>query len=232
MRERDDRWLQAAATKGGAESGAADGTRRALIDAATAVFVEQGYAGARVRDIAARAQANVAAINYHFGGKQRLYLAVLREQAGARIERFPLPVASDADVDEQTLRDAIAMVLSRFLAGDERAAVPKLLMRELLAPTSALEMLVSEIALPQFRHLATIVAALLGPAADPETVLRCTLSIVSQCMFYLFARPLVEQLAPHSYADGAERQLAEHIARFSLAALRQRRAELEGKADD
>lgn len=51
-------------------------TRDALIDAAMEVFGRDGFDAASTRDIAERASANQALINYHFKGKQGLYLAV------------------------------------------------------------------------------------------------------------------------------------------------------------
>ena len=51
-----------------------DITRRALLDHATDVFAENGFDGASVREITRRATSNLAAINYHFGGKEALYL--------------------------------------------------------------------------------------------------------------------------------------------------------------
>src|SRR4051794_20466008 len=56
----------------------ADKTRQRLIDAAGEIFAEQGYRTATVRDICARAGANVAAVSYHSGEKEKLYAAVLR----------------------------------------------------------------------------------------------------------------------------------------------------------
>ena len=47
-------------------------TRRALLDAAADVFAESGFRCATTREICRRAGANVAAINYHFGGKEGL----------------------------------------------------------------------------------------------------------------------------------------------------------------
>ena len=48
-------------------------TRQALIEAGGAVFAEQGFHDATVRDICARAGANIAAVHYHFGDKEALY---------------------------------------------------------------------------------------------------------------------------------------------------------------
>jgi len=53
-------------------------TRQRLVEAAAHIFAEQGFAGASVREICAKAGANVAAINYHFGGKEALFGEVLR----------------------------------------------------------------------------------------------------------------------------------------------------------
>lgn len=54
-----------------------DDTRSRILQAASEVFVEKGFRKTTVRDICAAADANVAAINYHFGDKKRLYGQVL-----------------------------------------------------------------------------------------------------------------------------------------------------------
>lgn len=195
-----------------------EATRDSLLAAAAAVFAEQGYAQARVREIARRAAANLAAINYHFGGKQALYLEVLRHHAQERIGRYPMP-APQAD-PEAALAAAIAALLQRFLAAGPSALLPQLMMRELAAPTEALPNVVQAMIRPQFLQLQALVAGVLGPTAEPALVQRCAFSIVSQCIFYLFARPLVSALAPEVYADDPVPRLSAHIAQFSLAALR------------
>lgn len=56
----------------------ADRSRRALLDAALEEFSLRGFAGARVADIARRAGVNKQLINYYFGSKEGLYLALQR----------------------------------------------------------------------------------------------------------------------------------------------------------
>ena len=53
-----------------------DATRRALIDAARAVFCEDGYADAGVDEICARAGVTSGALYHHFGNKAALFRAV------------------------------------------------------------------------------------------------------------------------------------------------------------
>jgi AcrR family transcriptional regulator len=51
-----------------------------LLDAAEQLFSEHGFDGASVRDIAATAGCNIAAVNYYFGSKDKLYTEVWRRQ--------------------------------------------------------------------------------------------------------------------------------------------------------
>jgi len=53
-------------------------TRSALLDAAARVFVERGYHGATVRQIAEAAGFTNPVLYYHFGGKEELYGALIR----------------------------------------------------------------------------------------------------------------------------------------------------------
>ena len=59
----------------------------AIFQAAAVEFAEQGYEGAGVDRIAARARVNKAMLYYHFGSKRALYVEVLRDMfraVGAR----------------------------------------------------------------------------------------------------------------------------------------------------
>jgi AcrR family transcriptional regulator len=69
----------------------AQASRRALLEAAAALFDERGYQGATVRDIGDRAGVDAALIARYFGGKEGLYLAALEET-----ERPPLPTDPSA----------------------------------------------------------------------------------------------------------------------------------------
>ncbi len=54
--------------------------RSALIAAATPLFAAKGFNGVSVREVAAAAGVNISMISYYFGGKEKLYAAVLNEQ--------------------------------------------------------------------------------------------------------------------------------------------------------
>jgi len=85
------------------------GTREALLAAGTELFAEHGYDGVPVADIARRAGVNKAMINYHFGGKRPLYVAIVSAtfaEIVASVERLavaPRPAP-------EWLRELIAVV--------------------------------------------------------------------------------------------------------------------------
>lgn len=52
-------------------------TKDRILDAAEALFMEHGYEATSLRAITSAADANLAAVNYHFGSKEELFQAVL-----------------------------------------------------------------------------------------------------------------------------------------------------------
>ena len=95
-----------------AGSRSSDATRRALLEAATTAFAEHGYGGGSVRVITRAAGANQAAITYHFGGKEGLYRAVLREAVAAFEEQSFL---NDHDVLKLNRVEALRLAMRQFL---------------------------------------------------------------------------------------------------------------------
>ena len=76
-------------------------TRQRILDAALAEFAQNGLAGARVDEIAARSGANKRMLYAHFGSKEELWLEVLERAYGAKraeehaleVEHLPPPEA-------------------------------------------------------------------------------------------------------------------------------------------
>ncbi|WP_089302607.1 TetR/AcrR family transcriptional regulator [Haloechinothrix alba] len=75
----------------------ADATRAAVLDVATRLFAERGYAGTALADVAADAQVTRGAVYHHFSGKQALFEAVLGAQELELIERIAAETAEVAD---------------------------------------------------------------------------------------------------------------------------------------
>jgi len=199
-----------------------DETRRQLLEAAGEVFAAVGFREATVREICRRAGANVAAVNYHFGDKEGLYAEVLRYAQQKAFEKYPLlpGVGPDAAAADK-LRAFVRSFLLRVFDQGPMAWFGKMMMREMIEPTGALDSLLEERLQPMAGQLRTIVAEILGCSSADEKARLCSLSVVSQCVFYHHCRRVVARLFPEQRLDAtAVDPLADHITRFSLAAMK------------
>src|ERR1700757_1858270 len=62
-------------------------TRRALIRATAQVMLEEGYAAATSRRVAAKAGVKAALVHYYFPSMDDLFVAVLRDKAETNLQR-------------------------------------------------------------------------------------------------------------------------------------------------
>jgi AcrR family transcriptional regulator len=196
-------------------------TRERLLSAAGEVFAEQGFRGATVRDICSRAGANIAAVNYHFGDKEKLYSAVLRHWLGEALKKYPpegdLPPDSPPD---QRLRAFVRSWLFRMLGEGTPAWHGRLMAREMSEPTAAFDILLDETVRPMAQRLSGIIAKMLGPDAPEDLINDCAMSIAGQCCFYRHAHEMIRRLYPdRPHTPERIEHLAEHITQFSLAAI-------------
>ena len=196
-------------------------TRHALLHAAGAVFAEHGYRDATVREICERAGANGAAVNYHFGDKEKLYVEVLRHAMAEGHARHPFEGGLDPGAPaSDRLRAFVRNFLGRILDPDDLSWFGRLLAKEMIEPTVGLDILLAERIRPMADQLRQIIGQLAGPGVDEDTTWLCGFSIVSQCLFYNHCRSVVSRLRPEPVLDGrAVDRLADHITRFSLAGL-------------
>jgi len=197
-------------------------TRLRLLEAAAQEFADHGFQNATVRDICKRADANVAAVNYHFGDKCGLYAVTLKHWLGVSLEKFPplMGVPQDAPAVDR-LRGFVEGSLRRMLASGSEGWHGQLMAREMVAPTACFDSLVQESLRPMAALLEGIVAEIAGPDV-PESVIRSSaMSVIGQCCFYRHSREVVTRLfGDEIYAGPYIETIADHITRFSVAGIR------------
>lgn len=204
-----------------------DTIKQRLLDAAGHVFAERGFEHATIREISRRAKANIASVNYHFGGKEGLYAEVFAYGARRALATYPPDLGlGPKPTPEEQLHAFIYSFLCRFLKDDQRDGWHiTLCAREMVQPTIALDRVVEEIIRPLSERLTVIVRLLLPVGTPSDEARRCALSVVGQCLFYHHSRHVIERLyGPQRHTDGELRRLADHITTFSLTALHARRA--------
>jgi TetR/AcrR family transcriptional regulator, mexJK operon transcriptional repressor len=103
--------------------------RRTILEAATSVFLEQGYARTSVDAIAAAAGVGKQTVYSHFGNKEQLFLAVVSE---ARTAEEEVVAASPAVTgDPRTDLAAIARLILDVALAPRVAALHRLTIAEL-----------------------------------------------------------------------------------------------------
>jgi AcrR family transcriptional regulator len=196
-----------------------DPTKDRLIEAAGEEFAGKGFDAARVRTICERAGANVAAVNYHFGDKEQLYVETVLDAHRCGIDAAVEEVASSHAPAAQ-LRCFIHHFLSRVLAihhpDDWRH---RLMLREMLHPTSASDVLIREAIRPKFDRLQGILRQFC-PEADERKLNALAFTVIGQCLHYRMARPVTERLIGREAFGALDLDfLTDHITSFCLAAL-------------
>lgn len=206
-----------------------DPTRQRLLDAAGQTFAAKGFAATTVRDICRLAGANIAAVNYHFGDKQRLYIEAVKH-AHCHSEA-PLTDYATLASPEEKLERFVREMLVKMLDDASPSWHMELVMREMGRPTSACEEVVRSFIGPMFETLTGIVRELLPSGASDRDCHVHAFSVVGQCLMYRFHRPVGRLLV-----SAAEFQqiwnldlLTRHITDFSLAGLRRHQADAEAE---
>ncbi len=193
-----------------------ENTRDRLLVAAREVFGELGFKGATVREICRRAEVNVAAVNYHFNGKEALFMAALELEPVADL----IDTANESGSAEERLVRFIREFTGHVM---EQGCTPhnRLLVRELHEPSPALDSIAKTLIVPLHEHLTRLVREIVGDKVPQEEVRRCVFSIFGQCTYYRNSREMNRIVYPElRYEEQEIEATARHIAEFSLAGIR------------
>ena len=189
-----------------------------LLEAAGEVFAEKGFKGATVREIIDRAGVNIAAVNYYFRNKERLYIEAVKHVARIGTDA-ELTWPADKPPAEK-LREFIYFHVRGLLDPNKPAWHARLMMREMSHPSAACTELVRDYIEPKSRILAGILRELLPPDSQRRRIFLTVCSIIGQCIFHCSHKPVIMLLAgEEEYKHLDPTAVAEHITQFSLRAL-------------
>src|SRR5262249_44560915 len=159
-------------------------TRDRIIEAAGEIFAERGFDATTVRDICHAAGANIAAVNYYFGDKQRLFVEAVLTAHRWRMSQAALPEWSADTLPEKKLTDFIVTFIRRVRTGPKDTWQNRLIMREMMRPDAACAEVVRDSIRPQFELLLGILRALMPENTSDEALHLTAFSVVGQCLFY------------------------------------------------
>ncbi len=201
-----------------------DIAKERILDQAEALFAQKGFSAVSVREITSAAKCNLAAVNYHFGSKQNLYLEVFRYRWVPRARRLQEYFRDSLAGQDSPPPRALAQALAEaFLVGplsdEERNRHYQLMTRELGQPTEAFELVAEQVMRPFFKGVADTLRSAVPEGLGKERLMLNILSMFAMVLYFNFARVAVSRITGREYDSAFKATLVEHIVDFSLKGL-------------
>ena len=164
-------------------------TRQNLLTAACLLFAQKGFDGTSIRDVCESAHANLAAVNYHFHGKDRLYVAAWRHALCRLLAAHPPDggVPPGAPVEER-LRGRVRALTE--LAADSDSNDLELVLQGFTPSGRAPDSVATEMFEPVRDGLRAVLREALGAGATSHAVEFCLMSVEAQCLGLMLLRRL------------------------------------------
>lgn len=140
-----------------------------LISSAISVFAEKGYRLGKVADIVKGADANIAAVNYHFGSKDNLFVHALREAHKIANATHPSLGGLDSSASPEEKLCAMARaILRRSFDPGEAGDFNRIMSKTIHVPGSPIELILNEVqSMGVGKHLDGIIVELLDTDSKP-----------------------------------------------------------------
>jgi AcrR family transcriptional regulator len=196
-----------------------------LLDAAEQLFSEHGFDGASVRDIAATAGCNIAAVNYYFGSKDKLYTEVWRRQLvqmrDARLQAIE-QVMSESN-GKPSLEDLLKSFANAFIGPfvDESRSrqLMKLMAREMIDQRMHVNLFVEEVIKPTMGAMRGALPKAC-PGLDESKIPLIIVFLAGQLMHVVHIKAMLDQTEMTGMPAFDLNEAVDHIVKFSAAGIR------------
>lgn len=196
-----------------------EATQARILEAAGELFATTGYAETPNKAIAAHAQVDLASINYHFGNRSGLYQAVLTECHGRLLDMGALQQLVSSKMPPAAKLRVLIEQLAALAMQEPQAWQLRVLAREVLAPTSHLQILFQNEAMPKMALLKRLLGEITQIPAEDPALTRCLLNVIAPCLMLLvggrnFPGPLQDVFRMPSQA------IASHLYHYAIGGLK------------
>lgn len=189
-----------------------DTTYQALLDCAIRLFGQHGYSAVSTRMLAEHAEVNVAAIKYHFGSKEGLYIGAidaiteLLQPGMAMIKQISTQAKKIAGDDPtrraQVISEIVDSILTIFLTLPRLQVAIPFVLRELFVPGPHFDRFYTAVP-EQVHHILTdLVAWILNIEPESDLAKIRTHALIGQIIIFHLGRPiLLRRLGTDDYSE-------------------------------
>ena len=156
-------------------------TKDRILEAACELFALKGFHTATVGEISQKAACNIAAINYHFGSKAKLYTETWRYAHACGHELYESIQPSLNLPGDQRLRAYILFLLNLLSNEKELKSLHLLHEREFLSPTGLVDDLWRELRDPLRVGFIEVIQSILGERGTQEDAQFCEVMVINLC---------------------------------------------------
>ena len=208
-------------------------TRQRLLEGAVLLFAQKGFDGVGIRELAQKAEANSALVQYYFGSKEGLYLAAMHflfDRGADPVANLPKPPTLEQPEAHQRALECLKGYIQTFLeelltchasekgSREWQSASHLFWTRELMEPAPGrMEIILNHIQ-PYADYLAACIRILRPDLGDEARFLMAG-SIQSQILFFHRDMPMIALLRGAAYGPQDLGILAAHIFEFSIRGL-------------
>lgn len=194
--------------------------RERILSAAQAIFLQNGFDGASIRELTEAAGVNVALVNYYFGSKRNLYLEVLRRYFSVTAEQKCATLGQTiAEGKTQSLRLLISAYVRLYLGSDDSVETTQaflcLMSRQFANDEDAIHLLLEELITPIHLLMKTSIAEIC-PHLEENRISLCIGSITGQIFHFLHFPYAFQAFLTLPPETSLRETAAEHIIEFSL----------------
>jgi AcrR family transcriptional regulator len=196
-------------------------TEKRILEAARKIFIQKGFSGGRMQDIANEAGINKALLHYYYRNKETLFEVILADSLKNMLPRVP-----EIFDGEGSLQDKIRAFVNAYLSFMiEDPSLPLFILNTLHSQSnrsisSKFQEIVGQLPYGKFRD--EITAAVNKGVIRPIDPIQLILNTLSLCLFPFLAKPaflMVSHLSEASYKQMLLKRKAD-VADFIIDALR------------
>ena len=195
-------------------------SRQVILNAAEKIFAEKGYAATSIRDITSEANCNLAAVNYYFHGKDKLYLEVLSQNLSAFRKILISSITTIIDSESQSptlellLKAFAKAFLEPFVVGQQRLL--QLIVHEMTNPILPAGIFFHEVIEPARTALLKALKQLC-PKINDVVAQRCISSIIAQLIHVVHSQRIPARELEIQEPEFDLANTIDHIVCFSTA---------------
>ncbi|ADK82530.1 TetR/AcrR family transcriptional regulator [Sediminispirochaeta smaragdinae] len=175
-----------------------------ILEAAMKVFIEKGWSGARMQEIADRAGINKTLLHYYFRSKENLYRRILQQVLTFFFRQASINY-DEADDFESFLRKAIAAIID---TANDNPQLPIFIMQELSRGGATVREVLRDVVDREEMVLPELLMSRVSQALATGTIRRIDpiqflLTLIGGCIYFFVAEPIAMEIIKKQDSVGA-----------------------------